>query len=269
MKLSCCSTMVPGASLTEKAEKLKKWGYDGMALFVDYEAWTTELFDEIRHIEENTGIVPCEFVFGDAVYGHLMDEEHTVRDSCRAMYRTAAEICAEIGAVTELEYSYGTQRSLPLFSPYQKMNKNQRAEFLDVYRELLKPLEGTKGRLLLENINRYESPFLNSVQDCLDVLDELNHENAGLLMDFFHMSIEERSLPETIRKAGDKIAYIHLGDSNRLLPGAGHTDWKACFGELKKIGYSGFLNLECCPGNDPEISLPLTARFLRGIMSDE
>jgi sugar phosphate isomerase/epimerase len=58
-----------------------------------------------------------------------------------------------------------------------------------------------------------------------------------------------------------------LGDSNRLLPGYGHTNWEASFEALKSIGFDGYLNLECGIPGDPEIELTKTARFLKQLIA--
>lgn len=122
MRLSCTSTMVPGKSLTEKARNLSRWGYEGIAVFVDYVDWNQELYQELLSLEECTGVVPCEFAFGDGIYGHLMDRDPDIRKKSRDMYKLAARISGEIGAVTELEFEYGPQSPLPLFHPYAKNN---------------------------------------------------------------------------------------------------------------------------------------------------
>lgn len=266
MKLSCTNSMVPGSCLTEQAEKLKQWGYDAIAVFVDYKEWNEDLHQEILTLEKNTGIIPCEFAFSDEIYGHLMDNDLELRTRSRAMYRLAAKVSGEIGAVTELEFAYGSQDPLPLFHPYAKMNPQEEKDFLEMYQEVSEPLKGTKGTMLLEGINRYESPYLNSICDCKDVVEKLNLENTGVLADFFHMSIEEADPVKSILYAGKVIKHIHLGDSNRELPGYGRTDWEACFNALKEIGYHGFLNLECSTCGNPEVTLPQTAEFLRKLI---
>mgnify|MGYP002510802091 FL=1 len=258
--------MVPGKSLTEQAENLKKWGYEGIAVFMDYRLWNEERQEELMLLQGRTGIIPCEFAFSDDLYGHLMDPDPKMRRACRDMYREAAAFCGALGAVTELEYEYGPQNPLPLFSPYAQMDPRQEEEFLQMYRELLEPLAGTGGKMLLEGINRYESPFLNTLKDCRAVTERLSDTHAGVLADFFHMSIEEKNMAESIREAGASICHVHLGDSNRLLPGYGSTDWDACLQALKDIKYEGFLNLECCVCGDPAVTLPETSRYLRDRM---
>jgi sugar phosphate isomerase/epimerase len=174
--------MVPGDTLAQKAELLKKWNYDGIAIFMPYNAWSQEKFEEVSHLEINTGIVPCEFVFSAPCYGHLMDKDDNLRMNARKMYSEAVKICAEIGSVTELEYSYGPQDPLPLFSPYAKMEAQDEKLFLEVFNDLADIAAGSRGYLLLENINRYESPYLNSVKDCIDVLEKLDKSNTGILL---------------------------------------------------------------------------------------
>ncbi len=263
MKLACTSSMVSGASITEKANIIREWGYEGIAVFVEFKEWNDKMYQEVLGLEKKTGVKPCEFVFGDEIYGHLMDADKDIRKKSREMYKLAAQVCAEIGAVTELEFSYGPQNPLPLFNPYVKMSESQEEEFLEMYREVAEPLEGTQGAMLLEGINRYESLFMNSIKDCKDVVDKVGMKNVGVLADFFHMSIEEADFKESILYAGSSIKHVHLGDNNRLLPGYGMTDWKTCFQALKDIKYNGFLNLECSTCGSPEETLPKTAEFLK------
>ena len=265
MKFACSSNMIEGKTLTEKAEKLASWGFDGISVFFDYGLWSEEVRDELLHLEERTGVIPCEFAFGDDIYGHLMDPDPVLRKASREMYREACEMAAALGAVTEYEFEYGPQSPLPLFHPYRKMDEAQEEAFLKLTEELTEPLKGSSGYLLLEGINRYESPFLNSIRDCKDFLEKAGVPNTGVLADFFHMSIEENDIPDAIRYAEAWIKHIHLGDNNRLLPGYGSTRWEESFRALKEIGYDGFLNLECSTCGDPAETLPKTLEFLHGL----
>ena len=268
MKLSCTSTMVPGETFTEKAEKLKKWGYDAMGVFVDYEDWNEELRQEILHLEENTGIHVGEFVLGGPIYGHLMSEPgHPQREACRNMYREAAAFCAELGgAITELEYTLGPQDPLPLFDPYAKMSAEQEAEFVSVFQKIAEPVEGTDSYVLLEPCNRYETPVLNNAADCLAVVQKTGRRNTGLLLDMFHLSIEEADIPAAILACGAYTKYVHLGDNNRLMPGKGSTDFAAIVKALKQVGFDGIMSMECAPGSDPETSIPEAAAYMKKII---
>lgn len=266
MKLACSSLVVPGDTLTKKAEFLKRCGYDGMSVFAEYVHWSDDLHQEVLSLYERTGIVPCEFVFSDPIYGNLMSDDPDLRNRCRQMYREAATVCAEIGAVTELEYSCGPQNPLPLYSPYLKMSDKQKEEFVLLFQEIASIVEGSEALVLIEPINRYETPYLNNVSDCIELLESVSHPCAGLLLDFFHMSIEEADLPQSTVLSGKWVKHVHLGDSNRLLPGYGHTDFAACFSALKEIGYKGFVSLECAVMGDPYTELSKTSAFLSELM---
>jgi sugar phosphate isomerase/epimerase len=267
MKLACSSPMVPADTLTQKAKLLKLWGYCGIAIFIDHKDWNEEACEEIVSLESRTGIVPCEFVLTGELYGHLMDNDPDIRARSKATYIEAAAICARIGANTSVEFEYKLQDPMPLFDPYQKLDAEQYAGFIGLYNELLSVVQTTNGYVLLEPLNRYESSVLNTVTDCSELLRELNAPNAGLLFDFFHASIEERNLVDSIHSAGGLIRHVHLGDNNRLLPGRGNIDWRRCFGALSEVGYAGFINLECSTSGDARRTLPEVAEYIGSLIN--
>lgn len=263
MILCCSSPMVPGTTLTAKADLLRDWGYDAIAVFQPREDWNPAVHAELVDLEARTGVRPVEFVLTDDIYGKAMSADPALRAACRDMYREAVDVCAELGLVTEIEYEYGPQDPMPLFDPYQRMAAEEEARFLEFYSELLGRVEGSAASVLLEPLNRYESRYLNSVDDNLRMLDAVDHPNAGLLPDTFHMSIEEQDIAGALRRAGDRVRHVHLGDNNRLLPGAGSLDWSAIFSALRDIGYRGAVNLECSTTGDPHQTLRANADFLR------
>lgn len=266
MMLACSSPMVPADSLTAKAQLLKGWGYDALAVFQPLADWNDGVRRELATLEQRTGVRPVEFVLMDDVYGQAMSTDPDMKARCRAMYLEAASVCAEIGTVTEIEYEYGARNPLPLFNPYIQLESSQKEAFIEFYREVLAVVEGTPGRVLLEPINRYECRYLNLVADNLAVIDTVDHPNAALLPDTFHMSIEEVDPASAIRAAGGRVAHVHLGDNNRLLPGHGRLDWESIFGALRDIGFTGAVNLECSTEGDPAVSLPPTAERLRTLI---
>ncbi|HON42644.1 MAG TPA: sugar phosphate isomerase/epimerase family protein [Bacillota bacterium] len=98
-------------------------------------------------------------------------------------------------------------------------------------------------RLFLEPINRYETDLLNTVSDALTTAREAG-ENVGLLVDTFHMNIEDSSIARAIRDAAPRIWHVHVADSNRRAPGAGHIDFGEVIEALKDIGYQGYVSGE-------------------------
>jgi len=93
--------------------------------------------------------------------------------------------------------------------------------------------------LCLEVLNRFEGYLLNDCEEALRYIKEVNHPNVKIHLDTFHMSIEEDSLPEAIRKAGKELGHLHLGERNRKVPGRGNLPWTDIGNALKEIHYEG------------------------------
>jgi len=80
-------------------------------------------------------------------------------------------------------------------------------------------------RLTLEPVNRYESNFINTLDEGIKFIKRVGAPNLGILADTFHMNIEEISIYDSIIKAKDYITHVHFADSNRWAPGSGHLDF--------------------------------------------
>lgn len=97
----------------------------------------------------------------------------------------------------------------------------------------------------LEVVNRYETVTLNTAEEGVRFCQEVDNPNVKLLLDTFHMNIEEDNIAEAFRKTGSKyIGHIHVGESNRKLPGLGSLDWRNIGRALNDIGYSGGVVME-------------------------
>lgn len=101
--------------------------------------------------------------------------------------------------------------------------------------------------LTLECVNRYETNFINTAEEALELVEKLRSENFKILLDTFHMNIEEPSLEEAILKTGKYLSCIHVADSNNLAPGMGHIDFREVYHSLKKINYRGYICVEVLP----------------------
>jgi len=123
---------------------------------------------------------------------------------------------------------------------------------VDASRELAQFAAGHGVRLTIEPINRYETNFLNTVDETLTFLDEVGEDGIGVLLDTFHMNIEESSMSDAFHTAGDRLWHVHWVDSNRCAPGMGHTDFRSLWHALADVGYDGFLSAEILPRPDDE-----------------
>lgn len=105
----------------------------------------------------------------------------------------------------------------------------------------------------LEPLNRYETNILNTSTQTYELLAELNcFESVGILYDTFHSNIEDADMAGTVEKYLPHISHIHFADSNRMVPGMGHTDFASILSVLKKHNYKHFISLEVLNKPDAE-----------------
>ena len=117
--------------------------------------------------------------------------------------------------------------------------------------------------LLFEPLNRYETNLFNTVDEFLDFLPTLRTHNVRLLLDLFHMNIEESDIAAAILRAGDRVGHVHFADSNRAAIGLGHTDMAPVVGALKSIGYQGWISAEVRPRPDADTAMSQTLASYR------
>ena len=98
--------------------------------------------------------------------------------------------------------------------------------------------------LLLEPLNRYSTPYFVQAKDAIDLSSKINHDHLLLLLDTYHMNIEEKKISEVINDSKKFLKHIHLSDNNRLMPGRGHIDFDLIIKSLKNINYKNKISFE-------------------------
>jgi len=109
----------------------------------------------------------------------------------------------------------------------------------------LAPFAAEHGVMLnVEVINRFEQFLLNTCEEALAFVEEVGSPSCNILLDTFHMNIEEDSIGGAIRTAGKRLAALHLGEPNRKPPGMGRMPWQEIKKALDDIGFTGPLVME-------------------------
>jgi D-psicose/D-tagatose/L-ribulose 3-epimerase len=139
----------------------------------------------------------------------------------------------------------------PIYTPVGKtwrMDEAERRATSDRLVEALRPLADAAGargvRLALEPLNRFETSFLNTAAQTLEVVDRVASPAVGVLLDTFHMNIEEKDQAAAIRLVGDKLVHFHACGNDRGAPGADAIPWPAITTALHEIGYAGAVVIE-------------------------
>lgn len=98
--------------------------------------------------------------------------------------------------------------------------------------------------LLIEPLNRYSTPFCCNTADAIFIMSKLNNDYLSILLDTYHMNIEEKDFSDSINKSKLFLKHIHFSDNNRRMPGLGHINFNSILKTLKKIQYTNYIGLE-------------------------
>ena len=120
------------------------------------------------------------------------------------------------------------------------------------------PLAASAGKVFaLEPLNRFETDIVNTTSQAIEIIDAVGSPGLGIVLDTFHMNMEERSIPDAIRAAGPRLVHFQANENHRGFPGTGNMDWTAIMRALAEIGYSGPVSLEPFRREDDRVALPI------------
>jgi D-psicose/D-tagatose/L-ribulose 3-epimerase len=172
----------------------------------------------------------------------ISSDDPAIRQQGVDYIKTCIDIAAELGSPLVSGPMYSATGKTRLLSP------EDRKEQWDLAAEnmrIVADYAAEKGiKLAVEPLNRFETDFLNTVQQGLDFFTLVDRENVGFLLDTFHMNLEEKNISEAIKLAGNKIFNFHSCENDRGTPGTGHIPWNEVFQALKEISYDGPVVIE-------------------------
>ncbi len=265
MKLSIVLSTQPASfnavaykgKIKDNLEKIKKLGYDGVELAVRDPALlnVSEIVAFLNEVK-----LPVPAIGTGQAYGeeHLSFTDVNFDIRSRAIDRIISQIdlARQLNAVVIIGLIRGKNQA--------GVSKDQTESWLiHALRECASHDESVK--IVIEPINRYETDLMNTVESGMRFLDKLAKDNVGLLLDTFHMNIEEPSILESIVTAKDRLFHFHVADSNRWYPGAGHINFQEIFDVLNKMNYKGFVSAEIIPHPDPDTAAKKTMETLKAI----
>jgi len=261
MKLACQENLVRGSSLKEKITMLEEFGFDGVEL------WGNGLKERLNEIKEAFKGRTIKISTICAGYGGcLLDPDKKEREKALSDIKELLSLSGELGAVGLIVVPVFGPPRLPDLTPLMGVKELEKKLLVELLDELGEYAHSQGTYVLLEPLNRYETHFVKSLQDGKKILSLTHNRGLKLIADFFHMSIEEANIADSILENASLIAHIHLADSNRLLPGMGHTDFSTPFKVLKEKGYTNYMALECGIPGDPDELLPKTVKFLKSLI---
>jgi sugar phosphate isomerase/epimerase len=225
--------------LPKSCQLAAELGYDAVEIF----APGPDEFDKVflRELIEKNNLKIAAFGTGAGWVKHkltLTSSDKSTRERAISFIASMIDRAAEFHAPV-------------IIGSMQGRVESNRAETLDHFRHSIDGLaqyaEDRGQPIFLEFLNRYETNVLNTIEQSLEFLSTLKTQNVRLLLDLFHMNIEEQDMAAWIRLAGPAVGHIHLADSNRRAAGYGHTDFRPIIQALRAVNYQGYLSAEILP----------------------
>ncbi|MCY0869935.1 MAG: sugar phosphate isomerase/epimerase [Firmicutes bacterium] len=257
MKWAAQENLVPGSSFAQKVELLARIGYEGIELRGD---GLPDRVDEVRRGLSASGL-KATCICGGFTHGLLFSQREEREASLRQiepLLQAAGELQAQGVIIVPI---FGAPQ-VPDLSPWRTAAQIEEELLILQLERLARYAQSCGTQVILEPLNRYETHMINRLEQAVAVVKRVNHTHVTVLADVFHMAIEEADLAAAIRGHGRSLGYVHLADSNRQVPGLGHTDFRAVFAALHEVGYAGWMSLECGVP-DGERSLQETLTFMK------
>lgn len=243
MILSACTAAFGMADLKTIVDTAARIGYDAVeitaALHTPVDT-TPQRRREVKGYLRDAGITcsGLHYIFDGTL--RLLSQDVEMMKKSVAYLNKVVDLAADFEAPTVIVGSGGITRN---FEPGWDRPKSI-ACMQEVLHTVGDHAEEKGVILAVEAINRYETQFLNTMQEASEFVLQIDHPNVRTMADTYHMNIEEKDPADSVRKYGYLLQNLHLADSNRMAPGDGHFDFESVVRALKDIGYSKVCSYE-------------------------
>lgn len=190
----------------------------------------------------NTNKLELTFCVGLSPEYDISSENKIIRECGIDFLKRNIEMISNMGGTQFSGVMFGTWNPVMLPGEIDKQACLERS--INSMKEIAKTAEEFGVYCNIEPVNRFEQFMINTCEEALEYIHQINSPNVKILLDTFHMNIEEDDLEEPIIKAGYKLGHLHFGENNRKPPGMGQLNWDRVFNGLKKINYQGRVVME-------------------------
>lgn len=259
--VACGPLALLSGTFAQKARKAADMGYDGIELMVRDPVGLD--WPAIKSTVASAGLEVCQVVTGE-LFGAdglcLVTADDALRQRAEERTRDVIDLAAYLGAMVNVGRLRGRLELLGQMSDPWSFAVDQLCRIADY-------AAARQVSITIEPINRYETDYVLSAADGLRLIQMMGRPNVGLMLDLFHMNIEDESIEQGLRCAGDRLWHVHIADSNRCYPGSGHLNFDPIFATLKEMGYQGYVSAELRPLPDPDTAALKTIDFLKPRLS--
>ncbi|WP_194777942.1 sugar phosphate isomerase/epimerase family protein [Pararhodonellum marinum] len=229
--------------------KIKKMGYDVVEIPVE----DPQLIDvsEVKKALDDHGlkVVICG-AFGPT--RDLTHDDPKYHQICFDYLDACFEISNALGAEFVAGPMYSAVGKARLVSEDQRKTEWERA--VNNLFKVCQNAEKSGQKIALETLNRFETDLINTTQELMRLIKDINHPAARVLLDGFHLCIEEADMEQAFHNVRDKLIHVQVSENHRGIPGTGQTDWKALRKGLEATNYSGVISIESFTPNVQELA---------------
>lgn len=220
-------------------DHVKSLGFDFLEIAVENPATIDTAAISERASEAGVEIIVCGAFGPDR---DISSEDEALRKNGVSYIRQCIDFAKALKSPTVIGPMYSATGKTRLLS------REEREAQWQLGTENLKPLAAYAAeqdiKLAVEPLNRFETDFVNTVEQGLEFCQRVGLDNVGLLLDSFHMNIEEKDIPAALKNASGKIFHFHACANDRGTPGEDHLPWEEIADALRQSGYSGPIGIE-------------------------
>ena len=217
----------------------KEMGYDLIEVCIEDPALVSA--EALKKASERTGL-PVSICGAFGPDRDVSHEDPQKRQLGIDYLKLCVDIAEAVGSPHVAGPMYSATGKARLLPP--EAREQQRQWAADSLREVADYAAERGVTLAIEPLNRFETDLVNTVEQGLELCELVGRDNVGLMLDTFHMNIEEKHIGEAITSAGDKVFHFQVSENDRGTPGSGHVPWSEAFEALKSIDYQGSIVVE-------------------------
>ena len=219
--------------------KVKSFGYDQVEVCIEDPGRLTASAVAKAAAEEGLSVLVCGAFGPDRDISH---EDEQRRRGGTGYLRHCVDFAAAVGSPLVSGPMYAPTGQARLLDAGARAAQWARAT--ESLAQVAEHARAANVRLAVEPLNRFETDLVNTVEQGIRLCADVGADNVGLLLDTFHMNIEEKSLPAAITTAGPRVFHFQASENDRGTPGSGHIAWEEIVAALRGIDYAGSVVVE-------------------------
>jgi D-psicose/D-tagatose/L-ribulose 3-epimerase len=227
--------------------RIREWGFDGVELFLSPQEPAN--IPKVKAVLDrlNLGRTMCSVLPREA---NLVSSDLAVRANGVEFLKKCVDRTADLGANLICGPMYA---GLGVMTGRRRTDEEWRWA-VDGLKTVARHAQGREVVLCLEPLNRFETYFLNTLEDAARLIRDVGAPNVKIHFDTFHSNIEEQRPAQALRSIAKELGHVHISENDRGIPGTGHNDWKEILKALKEIGYDDWLTIESFAQPEPDLA---------------